>query len=486
MSTDPTLPDAFEDLSPDSVGVSVPGQATCPVCGGFGQPAVVAPSVSEGEAHPQRLRRPWVHGESWDAEPAEIIDELRRVLSSLERDLVGFRPLLIQSLYALLTRENLLIFSPAGTAKTFYAASVFSRIRGARVFDTQMSKGTLAEELFGSIDTGQLKRGRIVHNTRGTLVDADLAFIDEFFDANDMVLRALLGVFNERVFKKGSQLEHCPLHTGIAAANYLRATEVTEAVLDRFLFRAYITPDYSPLTLLGIDQAFARHYGRREVPDPDEQIPLQHIVFLADIVRGLIPDRRIEAPASVLFLKNMLLNRYRELIGQACEAAKKRTLYISPRTYAKARIVLNAAALLRGRDHVTSDDLSQLRYAVTTVGGWEEQAECFDKALNETLIRIRPADQDHIDQLVAARDLAEHVMARVKDGEAIPCTSFLQRVLRFFGLVSAGDVTFDHVRRFVDGVKPQDEQVKTLKLEVLRWIQDLARRVDRMDHEPLA
>ncbi len=486
MSSDQIIPDAFDDLSPQEVRVPSTGQAACPACGQIGQAALVSPLGATGEVPSHRLRRPWLHGEPWDAEPAAIIDELRRVLFALERDLVGFRPLLIQSLYALLTRENLLIFSPAGTAKTFFAASIFGRIRGARVFDTQMSKGTLAEELFGSIDTGQLKRGRIVHNTRGTLVDADLAFIDEFFDANDMVLRALLGVFNERVFKKGSQLEHCPLHTGIAAANYLRATEVTEAVLDRFLFRAYITPDYSALTLLGIDQAFGRHYGRHEAPAEDEQIPLQHIAFLADIVRGLVPERRIEAPASVLFLKNMVLNRYRELIGQACEAAKKRALYISPRTYAKARIVLNAAALIRGRSQVTSDDLAQLRYAVTTVGGWEEQAACFDKALNETLVRIRPADLEHIDQLVAARDLADHVMARVKNGEPIPCTSFVQRILRFFGLLSAGDVTFDHVRRFVDGIKPQDEQVKTLKLEVLRWIQDLARRVDRMAHEPLA
>jgi len=123
-------------------------------------------------------------------DPAEAIEQVKRVFSTLEQDLVGLRPLLIQSVYALLTRENLLIFSPPGTAKTFYASAIFSRIRGARIFDTQMSKGTLAEELFGSIDTEQLKGGRIVHNTRGTLVDADLAFIDEFFDANDMVRRA--------------------------------------------------------------------------------------------------------------------------------------------------------------------------------------------------------------------------------------------------------------------------------------------------------
>jgi MoxR-like ATPase len=454
--------------------------------GGLSHPAVfVAPDMAD-QPKLECSDRPPADGGQLDVDPAQIVERVKRVFSDLERDLVGFRPLLIQTVYALLTRENLLIFSPSGTAKTLYATAVFSRIRGARVFDTQMSKGTLAEELFGSIDTEQLKRGRIVHNTRDTLVDADLAFIDEFFDANDMVLRALLGVFNERVFKKGSQLEPSPLHTGIAAANYLRATEVTEAVLDRFLFRAYITPDYSPLTLLGIDHAFARNYGRQAAPPAGQQVPLDHLSLLADIVRGSCSNRQIVASPHILFLKNMVLNRYRELIGEASQSASKRPLYISPRTYAKARIVLNAAALLRGRTEVAAEDLSQLKYCVTTIGGREEQSQCFDKAYHEALLRIRAADWEHIDNLMAARDLAEQVMARATDGEAIANSSFLKRLLHFFGLVSEGELTFDHVRRYVDAIQPLDEQVKALKLGILRRIQELTRRIDRREDEHFA
>jgi len=484
MFRDPPASDLSDD-SPDPGPLPRLGETSCPVCGGFARSLVPAASPAVGLEAEAPFLRLGGEGEHVDADPSVVIERVKRVFSAVERDLVGFRPLVIQSIYALLTRENLLIFSPPGTAKTLYASLIFSRIRGARVFDTQMSKGTLAEELFGSIDTEQLKKGRIVHRTRGTLVDADLAFIDEFFDANDMVLRALLGVFNERVFKKGSQIEPSPLHTGIAAANYLRATEVTEAVLDRFLFRAYITPDYSPATLLAIDQAFARHYGRQPGPASREGIPLGQLSYVADIVRGLVPDRQITAPPHILFLKNAVLNRYRERIDEAADSAKKRSLYISPRTYAKARIVLNAAALLRGRGEVTTEDLAQLKYAVTTIGGREEQSQCFDKALSETLLRVRPADLEHIDNLAAAGELAEQVMARVRNGEAIRCTSFLQRILRFFGLVSEGDVTFDHVRRFVEAIKPLDEQVKALKAGVLRRIQELARRIDQGDGELL-
>ena len=380
-------------------------------------------------------------------EPWQVVARLKRVFSSLESELVGFEQLLVQSIYALLTRENLLVFSPAGTAKTLCASLIFSRIRGARVFDTQMSKGTLADELFGSVDTEQLKKGRIVHNTAERW-STPISPSSTSCSTPTTWCCGLCWAFSTSVFKKGTQREHARLHTGIAAANYLRATDVTEAVLDRFLFRAYIAPDFSPFTLLAIDQAFTRHHGRARPAAPDEQIPLEHIGFLADIVRGQSPDYSIGVPPHVMFLKNLILNRYRELLTRRKTGAK-RAHYISPRTYAKSRIVLNASALLRGRLEVTAEDLSQLRYVVTTVGGRPDQSQCFDKALKETLLKVRGEDLEHIDQLAEAHQLAEQLLARVRNGGTVPCTRLVQRLLKRFGLIGEGQITFDHppVRR---------------------------------------
>jgi hypothetical protein len=235
------------------------------------------------------------------------------------------------------------------------------------------------------------------------------------------------------------------------------------------------------VTLLAVDRTFAQNYGRRSDSPGDLQIPLEHLGYLSQIVRGLVPHRLIHAPPHVLFLKNVLFNRYRELVDAAADKSKRR-IYLSPRTYAKCRVVLNAAALFRGRTEVTVQDLSQLKYAVTTIGGPEEQAQAFDKALAQT-VAISGKDLEHVDNLSAACELADQVLQRVRNGETLPSTSFLQRLLRFFGLRSTGDITFDHVRRFVDAVEPRDEQVKRLKQGVIGHLQSLTRQVDHQGCE---
>jgi hypothetical protein len=134
---------------------------------------------------------------------------------------------------------------------------------------------------------------------------------------------------------------------------------------------------------------------------------------------------------------------------------------------------------------VTADDLAQLRYVVTTVGGPAEEAQCFDSALRSILLRIRPEDREQIDDLAAAHELAEQIMAGVRNGTTTPCPRFVHRVMRLFGLISQGQITFDHVRRFVENIVPTETLVRDLRLGVVRRLQELTRRVDQRDCERL-
>ena len=159
MSIEPSTFNPSDDVADDAPTLG-PGPSVTSILDGINRPAARSPKDDRSRS----LETGW---ETPDLEPREVVAEIKRVFSPLERELVGFGPLLTQAIFALLTRENLLVFSPAGTAKTLFASSLFGRISGARIFDTQMSKGTLAEELFGSVDIEQMKRGRVVHTTAG-------------------------------------------------------------------------------------------------------------------------------------------------------------------------------------------------------------------------------------------------------------------------------------------------------------------------------
>ena len=126
---------------------------------------------------------------------------------------------------------------------------------------------------------------------------ADFAFLDEVFDANDVALRSMLGILNERTFRKGKQIEQARLHTAIATTNFLRASDLTEAVLDRFAFRATLLPDYDPYSLLRVDEAYGRNAGK--VVKPEKKVPFEQVDHLADIVEGLVPGQEIHAPAHI-------------------------------------------------------------------------------------------------------------------------------------------------------------------------------------------
>jgi MoxR-like ATPase len=126
-------------------------------------------------------------------------------------------------------------------------------------FSTQLSRWSDETVLFGPPNLRALRwKGEISYKKHGLLA-ANWAFIDEIFDASDVLLRTLLGILEERTFSRGSFGVRLPLQTCIATSNYYRVTEMTGAVIDRFtvavaaptlstgqrqmLYRAEITPD---------------------------------------------------------------------------------------------------------------------------------------------------------------------------------------------------------------------------------------------------
>lgn len=407
-----------------------------------------------------------------------LVNELKRAMREVRHDFVGFDEIVIQTMYALLTREHQLLYSRAGTAKSLYAKSVFKHFNDSKIFKIQLTKGTTEEALVGGIDIEELKQGTIVHNTSDTLVHANFGFIDEIFDGNDVTLRSVLGILNEREFNKGKQQEVSEMHTTIAATNYIRANDVTEASTDRFVFKALLLPSQNPLDQLAIDHIYEDGCGQTAALAPEYGIPLDHITYLADLVEGKA-EEKISVPEHVLAMKNMLINLYLEKINEKLRQENKTEIYISPRSIAKTRDVLNASALMCGRNAVTEEDLLSLRYIITTVGD-QTQADLFKEAYEEVSRLFTPQDCATIDFLGEAHSLFRAIISQVAQGEELPMT-LSERIKVFFGITTIGEQTYGKVRDVINQTEAVGSISKEMKLSLLQQINTEIERLNGTD-----
>ena len=135
-----------------------------------------------------------------------IVEYLNWHMQNIGETVIGRSDIIMQAIYAILTGEHMLLLSRTGMAKSYLASSIFNIFEGARIFSSQASKDQTPDNYFGPYNIEEFRKGRIRHNIKGSIIEANLVFLDEFFDASDVVLRSLLSVLNERKFINGSEI----------------------------------------------------------------------------------------------------------------------------------------------------------------------------------------------------------------------------------------------------------------------------------------
>ncbi len=422
----------------------------------------------------------------------QVIEDLRSAIEFVERRVINRTDVIEQIMCALLTREHALIQSRAGAAKSLLAEQIFAMFEGAKIFKVHASKEQQPDTYFGGLDLEELKHGRLIHNTEGSLVDSEFGFIDEIFDANDYTLRALLTTLNERVLSRGVQHVQAKIHSVIGATNYLRVSEVTGAVLDRFLYKSLVIPDKVPFIQYQISQTYIKHGGH--VVHPDKRIPYQTLFMVSQIVKGESPDQQIVIAPEIIFFANLVIRynevqRNRLIQEKPHEHPQYKDFYVSPRTQAKALDLLRAIAFLQGRDHVLKEDVKKLWYLFCTVG-IEEQKTLFNKSY-QTLLHQYDASKG-LEQLKTLLDLQELLDSLNRDPSQLkkPITEIegtpLKRTLKEWAREALGidDATEEHNRRLLEGylksIIPVTEEIKELRQRQEAEIKELFQPIEHI------
>ncbi len=355
---------------------------------------------------------------------------LRGAIQSASSGLIERGALVETIALAAVAGEHVLVIGPPGTAKS-EAARRIALALGGRYFEYLLGRFTEPGEIFGPVDLVKLREGYVETRVEGMLPEADFAFLDEIFLGSTAILNTLLGVLNERTFRRGHTALSCPLRCAIGAANAVPGEPSLEAFADRFLLRVYLEP--VPDTRL--EELLEGGWQSSHVPMSGAS--LSDIDTLSGAARACD------------------LNAVRPHLAGAIRQLRGAGIRLSDRRAVRVQKLVAAAAALDGRTLASEADLWPL---VLAVPGQEDQARARE-ILRDTLQKSQNAAL-----LLASEDASSGPAAR-----AARLLDSARQLLESPQNNSSWRLKIEGVAREIDAALPQDhhtEDVEAVRAQI--------------------
>ncbi len=282
---------------------------------------------------------------------ATLVIRLSQTLDAASEKLVERRLLFELVVLGLITREHVLFIGPPGTGKSAAVKSAAEQFQG-RYFEYLIGRFTEPSELFGALDLAALKAGEVRPVTQNMLPEANIAFLDEIFLGSTAILNTLLGVLNERRYRRGTFEKDVPLWSCVAASNALPEDPMLQAFADRFLLTSFIEPVSDQNLTALLSAGWTQAQGELGERPEDVTPPLS----AADL------DVLTQATGQV-DLSDVL-----EAYAHILRKLRVGGLMLSDRRLVKGQKLIAAAALLAGRDKASVADLWPVIYMVQDQG----------------------------------------------------------------------------------------------------------------------
>jgi MoxR-like ATPase len=255
--------------------------------------------------------------------------------------------------------EHLLVVGPPGTAKS-EAARRIARALGGRYFEYALGRFTEPNEIFGPVDLRRLRDGVVEVETAGMLPEAEVAFLDEVFLGSTAVLNTLLGILNERTFRRGATALACPLRVCVGATSSLPDDPALAAFADRFLARLFVAPVADARLEELLEAGWA--LGNRVPPEPGGSL-VAALDRLAAAARGCD------------------LVGVQPLVATAVRRMRQAGVHLTDRRAVRAQRLVAAAAVLDGRTGAGARDLWVLPLVAPTAEAQALTREVLDDLL---------------------------------------------------------------------------------------------------------
>ena len=292
-----------------------------------------------------------------EGRPSLTADEVRqhandaqRLLSQLERVVLGQPAALREALLALMARGHVLLEGPPGTAKTLLVRAL-SQSLGLSFRRIQFTPDLMPSDITGVNLLGA--EGRFTF--RAGPLFADLVLGDEINRAPAKTQAAMLEAMQERaVTVDGDTRPLSAAFTVFATQNPIEfegTYPLPEAELDRFLVKVLI--GYPPADA---EQGMLERVMRGFEAAEPESYGIERVMDGEGLARLRAATRRVRVEGAVL--------GYITAVVRATRDVPTLTLGASPRASVALLALGQASALLDGRDFVVPDDVKALAGAV--------------------------------------------------------------------------------------------------------------------------
>jgi len=410
-----------------------------------------------------------------------VVAKMHAAFQHIGRYVMGYEPVIHQTKLALATGNHQLIIGPTGVGKSYYARGVTNILSDdVQLYENQLTLETTEDSLYGMIPLRRITDGSAARNLSGSLVTADLAFIDEFFDARDELLRSTLWPLSDRRYRNGDSTIDCNIHSVIACGNYTRLNEKTAAVLGRFLFQSKLEGALSPRERIAL---MSSKNKAREIPDlPDEmQLSNAELRYIGYLIDGLIPGRKSIVPPEIMMLLDAVVTSFE--LGIKAESENQPEIFrdealVSNRSLKQLVRVVSANALLDGREVAEVKDLSSLSLTLP-VHGNRSLVEHYNSACKEVMQHANPGSMNLLRTLHAINELVE----RVDQGLLLRPLTIPEHLMKFFGLTNDRDISFKHIIRATESLKPTFAYAEAYRSDLLKYIHQTRKKTGlEIDH----
>lgn len=313
---------------------------------------------------------------------------LQAVVKQAARGLIDREVLVELIVLGAIAHEHVLVIGEPGTAKSAAVRRVTTALGGS-YFEYLLGRFSEPSEIFGPIDLLELQQGKLETRTTGMLPEAEIAFLDEVFQGSSAILNTLLGILNERKFRRGHALRDVPLRLCVGASNALPDNPSLAAFADRFLIRAFVSPVADSELEALLTAGFAEH-------GPNEALAsMQDVDVLARAV-----DRTD-------------LSAVRSRLAESIRTLRRAGIALSDRRIVRAQRLVAAASVLAGRPRASFADLWPLVYAVPTEVEQVTAREVLQALLKEAESPLAAAALDATAGLLARAQRIERFAAEL-------------------------------------------------------------------------